>query len=53
MTLNDIWARLKVIVSCHKNGEIQLSNDSDAMWSGWRHYFYNTELYSPEVGSKK
>jgi len=23
-----------------KNGEIQLSNDSHAMWSGWMHYIY-------------
>ena len=36
MTLDDLWAKFKVIdsfhqVKCRKNGDIQLSNDSDAM----------------------
>jgi len=33
MTLNDLCARFKVIdfLNAAKNGEIQLSNDSDAM----------------------
>jgi len=39
MTLNDLWARFKVIkfIKCNKNDEIQLSrpNDTDAMYSVW------------------
>ena len=40
MTLNDLYARFKIIDSLKaaKNGEIQLSNDSNAMQSGWMHY---------------
>jgi len=44
MTLNDLFvlAKFKVIDSFkfRKNGQMQRSNDSDAMYSGWMHYIY-------------
>jgi len=27
-------------LKCRKNGEIQLTNDSDAMYIGWMHYIH-------------
>jgi len=36
--LNDIQGHL--FFKWRKNGEIQLSNHSDAMYSGWMHYVY-------------
>jgi len=42
MTLDDLWARCKVIdtLIAAKNDEIRLSNDSDAMYSGCMHDIY-------------
>jgi len=39
MTLDDLWARFKVIDSLNgaKNGEMQLSNHTDVTYSGWMH----------------
>ena len=42
MTLDDLWARFKVVDSLNgaKNGEMQRSNHTDAMYTGWMHYIY-------------
>ena len=54
MTLNDLCVRFKVIDSLNaaKNGEIQLSNDSDAMYSGWMHYICYIEFTDSDSSTR-